>query len=228
MGFMLSGFKEQHDFHCDQRKDYMKTKKMIQMVHHLLLKYDFRLNYTKLIKLLYLADREALNRWDASITKDSYFALAQGPVLSGLYELIREKFPDPLSQAQWSSRFYSDGYDLVSTIREELPVDELSEREIALLDEIDSKFHGWTWNQLVDYVHDHEKFPEWEDPLGTSIPISVQKILECLGRSNEQIKTILENEQFFENEEKRYPSSWGMVLGVKIHLASSCQVIMSA
>jgi hypothetical protein len=46
----------------------MNLTKIIQIVHHLLAKNGYRLNYTKLIKLLYLADREALSLWDSSIS----------------------------------------------------------------------------------------------------------------------------------------------------------------
>jgi len=40
----------------------MNMRKVIQVVGHLLQKYSGRLNYTKLIKLLYLADRKALSK----------------------------------------------------------------------------------------------------------------------------------------------------------------------
>ena len=65
-------------------------KKIVQIVNFLLKLNDYQLNYTKLIKLLYLADREALKHWDTTISKDSYSCLNKGPVLSNLYDLIKE------------------------------------------------------------------------------------------------------------------------------------------
>ncbi len=46
------------------------------------------MSYMKLIKLLYLADREALARWGRPITTDTYVAMKHGPVLSYILNLI--------------------------------------------------------------------------------------------------------------------------------------------
>src|ERR1039457_6692110 len=48
-----------------------------------------RISYIKLIKLLYLADREALIRWGRPITTDCYVSMDVGPVVSRIYDLIR-------------------------------------------------------------------------------------------------------------------------------------------
>src|SRR5690606_22897948 len=49
-----------------------------------------KMSYMRLIKLLYLADREALIRWGTPITFDAYVSMDRGPVLSRTYELISE------------------------------------------------------------------------------------------------------------------------------------------
>ena len=55
-----------------------------------------QMSYLKLIKLLYLLDREALLRWGRPITTDTYIAMDNGPVVSRICDLIREE-PDPRS-----------------------------------------------------------------------------------------------------------------------------------
>jgi len=40
------------------------------------------MHYVKLIKLLYLADREALLRWGAPITTDRYVSMTMDPPLA--------------------------------------------------------------------------------------------------------------------------------------------------
>ena len=45
----------------------MDIERLIQVVYYILKKYDNTLNYTKLIKLLYLADRKAIDETDSSI-----------------------------------------------------------------------------------------------------------------------------------------------------------------
>lgn len=50
-----------------------------------------RMSYLKLIKLLYLLDREALLRWGRPVTTDRYVSMDNGPVVSRIYDLIREE-----------------------------------------------------------------------------------------------------------------------------------------
>ena len=64
------------------------------------------MSYVKLIKLLYLADREALIRWGRPITTDRYVSLDNGPVVSRIYDLIRDE-PPPNSFPIWR-KFISD------------------------------------------------------------------------------------------------------------------------
>jgi uncharacterized phage-associated protein len=54
----------------------------------LLSRSDQTMNYMKLIKLLYLADREALIRWGRPISTDRYVSMKHGPVLSNVLNLI--------------------------------------------------------------------------------------------------------------------------------------------
>ncbi len=48
-----------------------------------------QMHYMKLIKLLYLLDREALSRWGIPVTTDTYVSMDHGPVVSAIYNLIR-------------------------------------------------------------------------------------------------------------------------------------------
>src|SRR4051812_25972921 len=54
-----------------------------------------QMHYMKLIKLLYLADREALLQWGVPITTDSYVSMDHGPVVSTIYDLIRRRVEGP-------------------------------------------------------------------------------------------------------------------------------------
>ena len=56
--------------------------KATQAAARLLRNRGGRMSYMKLIKLLYLADREALSRWGRPITTDKYVSMDKGPVLS--------------------------------------------------------------------------------------------------------------------------------------------------
>jgi Protein of unknown function (DUF4065) len=47
------------------------------------------MRYLGLLKLLYMADRIALERMEQPITGDCYVSMQFGPVLSGVYDLIK-------------------------------------------------------------------------------------------------------------------------------------------
>jgi len=48
-------------------------KKLTQIVNYILKLNNYQMDYRKLIDLLYLVDREALSKWDVTITKDNYY-----------------------------------------------------------------------------------------------------------------------------------------------------------
>ncbi len=51
--------------------DRIKIRKLIQSAGYLLsLTKNKKMNYTKLLKLLYISDKESLKKWDKTITGD--------------------------------------------------------------------------------------------------------------------------------------------------------------
>ena len=177
-------------------------EKLIQVCNYLVKKTDFSLNYTKLIKLLYLADRESLRLSLQTITGDSYTSMDSGPVLSKLYDLIKGKGSEK-NQNLWDSRFTKNGYDLVA-MTDRIPQSELSAFEIKILDEIYEKFKDTDFNGMIKYCHNN--CPEWKNPNGSSISIKPKEILKSIGKSPEEIEWILAETQAFEDEERAFLS----------------------
>ncbi|AKL98042.1 Panacea domain-containing protein [Endomicrobium proavitum] len=174
----------------------MNFKKLMQIVNYILAKYNYELNYTKLIKLLYIADRECLLKYDFAISGDSYCSMPQGPVLSNLYDFIRNiNYPKP-EQIEFNSAFYKNGYHLISRLENKCVYDELCDAEISILDDVDAKYHDKDWTYLVDnIVH---KFPEWDknaSNFNTSYPLPKQVILRNLNKTEKEIKAIIETEE---------------------------------
>jgi uncharacterized phage-associated protein len=144
------------------------------------------MSYMKLIKLLYLADREALLRWDRPITTDRWVSMDNGPVVSRIYGLIREE-PVPGVIGEWARHIQaSDRYDVCLVE----PVDdgELSSAEVKLLRQIFA-LHGHKnrWD-LVKYCHE---LPEWRRPNGSSVPIEVEDILRGENRPADEIDEVV-------------------------------------
>ncbi len=144
-----------------------------------------RMSYLKLIKLLYFLDREALLRWSRPVTTDRYVSMDNGPVVSRIYDLIREE-PVPDTDPFWR-RYISapDGWDV--RLLAEPEASELSPAEQALIDEIFEK-HGsmYRWD-LVRLSHE---LPEWQDPNGSAIPIQYRDILRAGNKTDAEIAAV--------------------------------------
>jgi uncharacterized phage-associated protein len=143
-----------------------------------------RMHYLKLIKLLYLVDRESLQRWGIPVTTDRYVSMDHGPVVSRIYSLIVEDKPKP----QWAEYISAPVGDYEVELRKEAPTDKLSRAEEQLICEVFAKYGHMNRWKIVDYLH---TLPEWQDPQGTSIPIHVRDILKAGGESEEEIQATL-------------------------------------
>jgi uncharacterized phage-associated protein len=160
-------------------------KKTTQVAVLFIQKHGGEVNYTKLIKLLYLTDREALSHWGRPLTGDSYVSMPNGPVLSKTYDLINYA-PDSDNESYWYKFISKNIYD-VSLISESA-TDELSEREMNLIEQIYQQYKDKDWKQMIDICH--KCCPEWEHPGDTSIPIRVEDILKELKKTEKEIEMI--------------------------------------
>jgi Protein of unknown function (DUF4065) len=144
-----------------------------------------RMKYLKLIKLMYLIDREALSRWGRTVSTDHHISMDKGPVLSNVYRLITE---EPSVSEFWVRHIAQAGdYDV--KLVADPGNDELSAVEEALVGEI-YNVHGYKnrW-QLVEELHN---IPEWQDPHGSMIPIDLADILIAVGKDESDVKNIKE------------------------------------
>lgn len=145
------------------------------------------MNYMKLIKLLYLADREALSLWARSITGDTYVSMDKGPVLSKTLDKINSG-KEPSTESYWHKFITAPSSYNVSVKNIEKLSDNLSPKEKQVLDIIFKKYKDKDQWKMVDICH--EKLPEWQDPQGTSIPIRVDDILKALNKTESEIASI--------------------------------------
>lgn len=156
-----------------------------QAAARLLQLHGGRMNHMKLVKLLYLADREALLRWGRPITFDWYVSMPHGPVLSRTLDLINAQ-PDPDHPSYWH-RYISEreGYEVA--LCDAPSIDQLSPAEEALLQEVFERYGRLGQWQLRDLSHG---LPEWRDPEGSSVPIDLRDILRAGGLTDEDIAAI--------------------------------------
>lgn len=142
-------------------------------------------NYLKLIKLLYMVDREALARWGRTVTADHYISMDNGPVLSRIYDLIREEMPKPI----WSEFISAPLGDYeVELCKPNPPSDRLSRAEERLIEEVYGQYGRMNRWELVKLTH---SFPEWKNPEGSSIPLHLSEILKALQVEDGEIRMIV-------------------------------------
>lgn len=152
--------------------------KTAHMAAYLLSKAGGRMRYIKLLKLLYLADRESMRRTGDSMTRDAFFSLKNGPVLSKTLDLLNGRKDGKV----WSELVRKVEYnsELATPVKPD-ELDELSPFNIEILDSIYGEFGHMSWQALIQWTHDN--CPEWKDPGSTCVPIAPKDIFTALGRN---------------------------------------------
>ncbi len=163
-------------------------KKTTQAVALFLEKNGGKMSYMKLIKLLYLVDRQALRLWERPLTGDIYFSMKHGPVLSNVLDIINNG-EGPDGNSYWY-KYITAPSNYKVELKKDLPTpDTLSKRELELIDELDKKFKGLTQWDMVEICH--EILPEWENVKNKQIKINT--ILKEVNKSDDEIKAIEED-----------------------------------
>ena len=152
-----------------------------------------RLNYLKLLKLLYLTERECLRIDGNTITGDCFRALRNGPILSTVYNLIKGKD----SQSPRWNRYIKQGTDYYVFIAEDPGTEDLYRFEKELIQKIDEEYKDAGEFDLVRLTH---TFPEWKKfesrllapGFPNSYSITLEDILEGINKL-EMIQPVLDN-----------------------------------
>lgn len=144
------------------------------------------MSHLKLMKLLYLAEREALLRLGRPITFDSCVSMDHGPVLSQTLNLLHG---DSQTNGLWEKTISVPANHEVSLI-EDPGADKLSEAEDQLIREVFSQHGAKSRWELRDFSH---TLAEWQDPKGSSIKLDYKDILRAGGKTDIEIETILED-----------------------------------
>jgi hypothetical protein len=167
------------------------TLRTVQAAAVLLKMEGGRMTRLRLLKLLYIADRESMAETARPITADDVVAMDHGPVLSKTYKLIRGEAG--ADNATWDKYIARDGtrdHVLISDPGE----GQLSDYFITKLRGISALRRGMTDYQIADETH---MFPEWiknQPPEGSKQDIPLHDILDALGMV-EYEQQIMEEEQ---------------------------------
>lgn len=144
------------------------------------------MKYLGLLKMLYIADRIALERMDQPITGDCAYSMKFGPVLSGVYDLIKgQNVNDALPL--WQEYIFSPKKNFVQ-LRKEPENDYLCELAQEIITEVYKQFGHLNPFDVAEWTHG---LPEWQKPPENShIPIVVDDVLRYLNKTDEDIEYI--------------------------------------
>lgn len=185
--------------------------KATQVAGAFLRAYDGNLNYMKLIKLMYLADRLALTERGSPVIGDRYVSMAHGPVMSHVYDLIRGRERDSSYWDQHITRAESDNYNL--ELKSDPGSGDLSRRELRIIDDVAHQFRELNQYEMAIWCHDNCR--EWQDPsriqwtgiAKRSVDIQVEEIFEALGMPmSEADLTAMEDEAMMTTQSTGWPN----------------------
>lgn len=164
-------------------KNY-NEKKAAQAAGLLLRNAGGEMDYYVLTKILYIAERESLRKWNKLMFGGNLVSMEHGPVHGSILDSARHKDSTSL---YWVKHISVPQDNIIRLVDYSIEDDEMSNREIRLLNDLYEQFGNYSFKDMYKYVHE---FPEHEDPGTTSIPINVEEILSQLGRSEEEIRSI--------------------------------------
>ena len=168
-----------------------RDDKAVQIAALLLKKENSLMNYTKLIKLMYVIERQSIIRWGTPATYDQCYSLPNGPILSRTLDCINgTTYAEDISD-QWN-RYVKKYEQYKVRLLDDPGVDSLSRAEIKLIDEIYAQLGDKDYEELIDWSHKPENVPEWEDPDGGRLPILLNEILGKSGYSSEEAEQAIQ------------------------------------
>ena len=158
-----------------------RSRKAAQLCNYFAMKSEGMIEKLKLINLLYFAERKFLSENHYPMLFDEYYSLPHGPIcssaLNGIDGIIHEEI--------WDNYIARNGNIVVaikSLTRDEL--DEVSDVELSVVDEVWKELGHMTASQLRNYSH--LNCPEYTETEGR-IAISYKQILRALGEKDADI-----------------------------------------
>ena len=164
----------------------LDTRKAVQAIGVLLMQDRSRtLSKMRILKLLYIAERECIGEFGRPLLGAKTVAMPHGPLHSSVLELINGQHIDAAEFTEHFSRF---GYQVAAD--SDPGVSLLSRAEVTKLRDVSDRHAAdGDWSLAHDVTH---KFKEWLDNYeeGTSTDIPIEDIIDAVGRGNDKAAII--------------------------------------
>ncbi len=155
-------------------------RKAIQAVAYLLTtRPDATDNYARLLKILYMADRESLKQTGTPITGDRFVCMKHGTMLNRLLNLVKHEQSPLLTKAdyaEWDRHFERKGYNI--RLVTDPGVGTLCKYEVGKLSEVADRYKNHSWEDMKRETHE---LPEYRDPGDRSELVALRDFLNAVG-----------------------------------------------
>lgn len=168
-----------------------RERKALEAVSYILerIPEGTRTEYLKVVKLLYLADRQLMLDRGRTITGDQMNALPNGPILSTTLDLLEGEIDG------WGEHLTNPQQYVVELVQPVAPA-ALSRADMKALDSVLAEHGAKTWQELIEFTH---TLSEWiMKGIGTKRKwaiIEVRELAEALGYNEEQAEAIVVHDQ---------------------------------
>jgi uncharacterized phage-associated protein len=172
-----------------QIKFQFDTKKALQAVLWLLCRNNGAMNKLKLVKLVFLADREHLVKYGRPIVGGKYFAMDHGPVSSELLNMLN-------AAKTGTSRIPLKAGPSYSIKAADNPDERyLSESDLNVLDDIYRKFGHLDGFQLRDLTHELKAYKKNVPGKGSNRRLPYEDFFVDYPKSKRNMLKIILDEQ---------------------------------
>jgi uncharacterized phage-associated protein len=154
-----------------------RSEKAAQIVAFFLLSGGGKMDKLKLVKLLYLTERESAQCRGRPMIYDEYYSLKDGPICSSSLNGLNFGLDTEI----WSRYIAKDGkkdvYVCLGIKREAL--DQISRSDDGIISRIWGSFGWMTSSQIRNWTHKH--CPEYVEVLTGRLPITLKQMAEAVG-----------------------------------------------
>lgn len=166
-------------------------EKVLQEIQYLLSLNGGEMNLLKLMKELYLIDRESIKERDSSVSGDEFFSMRHGPVLSYTLNMLNN-----LEQTEWKDKLEKKDDQYFPIIKKlgQVDYDLLSDKDKDYIKIVSDKFKSMSAWEVVEYTH---TLKEWSDPGYTSRKIRFSEVMRALGKDETEIRQAKADYDFF-------------------------------
>jgi len=152
--------------------------------------YGKEINFYRLVKLLYIVEREFWTQLEQPAMGGAYFSMKDGPMISETSDAAKPanaaKFP--IWAAHLKQTPYEDGRGNKITLLKDAGRDDISDALLEITDRVIATTKSWNNRILKAHCHSFKEYKE--PPPGRTVPIQAGAILMAEGKSPTEIEKL--------------------------------------